>query len=101
MLTSLSKIPAGVTRMAGFVLLLIGLAYPFAVYFGIEHLSPRIFAALLCALWLTSLLSNGGAASRWPAGIALLFFLLLGLLYHARLPRWYPITETRCGGKGV
>lgn len=91
MLTSLSKIPAGVTRMAGFVLLLIGLAYPFAVYFGIEHLSPRIFAALLGALWLTRLLSNGGATSRWTAGTALLFCLLLGLLDNAALLRWYPV----------
>ena len=64
MLPRSSTIPPGLARMAGLALLLAGLAYPFAVYFGIEHLSPRLFAALLGALWLARLLSSARAASR-------------------------------------
>lgn len=91
MLTRFSRIPTGMARMAGFALLLAGLAYPFAVYFGIGHLSPRVFAALLGALWFARLLSSGRSASRWTAGVALLFCLLLALLDNAVLLRWYPV----------
>ena len=31
--------------------MLVGLAYPFVVYVGLEQLSPRLFALLLGALW--------------------------------------------------
>ncbi|HAG19441.1 MAG TPA: hypothetical protein DCK80_10225 [Pseudomonas sp.] len=78
-------------RMAGLALLLAGLAYPFAVYFGIEHLSPRVFAALLGALWLARLLSSARAASRGTAAVALLFCLALALLDDDVLLRWYPV----------
>lgn len=91
MLIRSSIIPASMARMAGFALLLAGLAYPFAVYFGIEHLSPRVFAALLGALWCARLLSSGRSASRWTAGVALLFCLVLALLDNAILLRWYPV----------
>ncbi len=77
--------------MAGLALLLAGLAYPFAVYFGIEHLSPRVFAALLGALWLARLLSSARAASRGTAAVALLFCLALALLDDDVLLRWYPV----------
>jgi len=83
--------PAGAARLAGLALLFAGLAYPFAVYFGIEHLSPRAFAALLGALWLARLLSTGRSASRWTAAVALLFCLLLALLDDSTLLRWYPV----------
>ena len=91
MLPRSSTIPPGLARMAGLALLLAGLAYPFAVYFGIEHLSPRLFAALLGALWLAHLLSSARAASRATAAVALLFCLVLALLDDDVLLRWYPV----------
>ena len=91
MLTRASTIAPGLARMAGLALLLAGLAYPFAVYFGIEHLSPRLFAALLGALWLARLLSSARAASRGTAAVALLFCLVLALLDDSVLLRWYPV----------
>ncbi|WP_265660492.1 hypothetical protein [Stutzerimonas stutzeri] len=91
MLPRSSTIPPGLARMAGLALLLAGLAYPFAVYFGIEHLSPRLFAALLGALWLARLLSSARAASRGTAAVALLFCLALALLDDDVLLRWYPV----------
>ena len=91
MLSRSPRMPAGAARLAGLALLFAGLAYPFAVYFGIEHLSPRAFAALLGALWLARLLSAGRSASRWTAAVALLFCLLLALLDDSTLLRWYPV----------
>ncbi len=91
MLTRASTIAPGLARTAGLALLLAGLAYPFAVYFGIEHLSPRVFAALLGALWLARLLSSARAVSRAMAVVALLFCLALALLDDDVLLRWYPV----------
>ncbi len=91
MLTRASTIAPGLARTAGLALLLAGLAYPFAVYFGIEHLSPRVFAALLGALWLARLLSSERVASRATAVVALLFCLVLALLDDDVLLRWYPV----------
>lgn len=52
-----SRSPLGLVASA--LLLLLGLAYPFAVYFGLQHLSPRLFAAGLGALWGLRLLQPG------------------------------------------
>ena len=53
-------------RLIGLGLLLAGLMYPFAVYFGMAHFAPWQFALLLGSLWLV--LSNftlvtGGSAT--------------------------------------
>ena len=67
-------------RLFGLLLVVAGLLYPFAVYYGMEHLSPRLFAALLGGLWLARAISQRGQpGSRWMAGAALAFCALLGL----------------------
>ena len=54
------------SRLFGLLLLLAGLLYPFAVYYGMEHLSPRLFALLLGGLWLARALSQWGKpGNRW------------------------------------
>ncbi len=79
-------------RLIGLVLLLAGLSYPFAVYFGQQQLSPRFFALLLGGLWLARLLSQARQpGSRWMAAAALLFCVLLGLADNPELLRWYPL----------
>ncbi len=79
-------------RLIGLVLLLAGLSYPFAVYFGQQQLSPRFFALLLGGLWLVRLLSQAQRpGSRWMAAAALSFCLLLGLADNPELLRWYPV----------
>ncbi|WP_339515923.1 hypothetical protein [Pseudomonas sp. RL_15y_Pfl2_60] len=79
-------------RLLGLILLLAGLAYPFAVYYGIEHLSPRAFAALLGSLWLARLLlGEKRPGNRWMALAALLFCTLLGIAGEPALLRWYPV----------
>lgn len=79
-------------RWIAAALLLAGLAYPFAVYFGIEHLSPRLFALLLGGLWLArSLLAPSRPGGRLLTGGALAFCLALALLDDPLLLRWYPV----------
>lgn len=80
------------SRLLGLILFLAGLAYPFAVYYGIEHLSPRVFAALLGGLWLARLLlGEQRPGGRWMALAALLFCALLGVAGAPALLRWYPV----------
>lgn len=79
-------------RLFGLLLLLAGLLYPFAVYYGMEHLSPRLFAALLGGLWLArALTARARPGGPWLAGAALVFCLLLGLAGEPALLRWYPV----------
>ncbi|GAC1029989.1 membrane protein [Pseudomonas sp. No.21] len=80
------------SRLIGLLLVLAGLGYPFAVYYGMEHLSPRLFALLLGGLWLARSLSAAQRpGNRWTAVAALGFCLLLGLVNQAELLRWYPV----------
>ncbi|GGJ99000.1 hypothetical protein [Pseudomonas matsuisoli] len=80
------------TRLIGLLLLGVGIAYPFAVYFGLQHLSPRVFAVLLGALWLLRAISPGPRAlQRWMTVPVLAFCLLLGVADHEDLLRWYPV----------
>lgn len=80
------------SRLVGLLLVLAGLGYPFAVYYGMEHLSPRLFALLLGGLWLArSLGSAQRPGSRLTAFAALGFCLLLGVANQADLLRWYPV----------
>jgi uncharacterized membrane protein len=83
---------ANASRLIGLGLLLAGLAYPFAVYLGLEHLSPRLFALLLGGLWLARSLSGRQTPlSRTLSAVALLFCLALGLAGEPALLRWYPV----------
>lgn len=80
------------TRLIGLGLLLAGLLYPFAVYFGMEHFAPWQFGLLLGSLWLArALLGEGGAGSRWMAATAIVFCILLALFDSPLLLRWYPV----------
>jgi uncharacterized membrane protein len=67
-------------RLVGLGLLLAGLLYPFAVYFGMEHFAPWQFGLLLGSLWLArALLGARRPGSLWMATIAIAFCLLLAL----------------------
>lgn len=83
----------GMNRLFGLLLLLAGLAYPFAVYYGLEHqVSPRLFALLLGALWLLRALFGGARpGGRWLALAGLGFCALLGLAGEPHLLQGYPV----------
>lgn len=79
-------------RLIGLILVLAGVLYPFAVYYGNAHFAPWQFAMLLGTLWLVRALT----AAKRPgtlitALIALTFCLLLGLLDSSLMLRWYPV----------
>ena len=80
------------SRLIGLGLLLAGLLYPFAVYFGMEHFAPWQFGLLLGSLWLArALLGARKPGSLWMAIGAIAFCLLLALLDSPLLLRWYPV----------
>ena len=83
---------ATVHRLIGLGLLLLGLAYPFIIYLGIGHLSPRLFALLLGALWLARALSpRQTPLSRTLSIAALSFCLVLALADSSALLLGYPV----------
>ncbi|MHC8302135.1 COG4648 family protein [Pseudomonas sp. ZS1P83] len=80
------------SRLIGLGLLLAGLLYPFAVYFGMEHFAPWQFGLLLGSLWLArALLGARRPGSVWMAITAIVFCLLLALFDSPLLLRWYPV----------
>ncbi|WP_449430764.1 hypothetical protein [Pseudomonas putida] len=79
-------------RLIGLGLLLAGVLYPFAVYFGMAHFAPWQFALLLGALWLArALTAPQRPGSLWLALAAVAFCALLGGLDSPQLLRWYPV----------
>lgn len=80
------------SRLIGLGLLLAGLLYPFAVYFGMEHFAPWQFGLLLGGLWLArALLDKGNPGNRWMAASAIVFCVLLAVFDSPLLLRWYPV----------
>ena len=60
------------SRLIGLGLLLAGLLYPFAVYFGMEHFAPWQFGLLLGSLWLArALTGKRRPGSLWMAVVAI------------------------------
>lgn len=80
------------SRLIGLGLLLAGLLYPFAVYFGLEHFAPWQFGLLLGGLWMArALTGERQPASLWMAVAAMVFCVLLALFDSPQLLRWYPV----------
>lgn len=80
------------SRLIGLGLLLAGLLYPFAVYFGMQHFAPWQFGLLLGSLWLgRALFGTRKPGSVWMAISAIFFCLLLAWFDSPSLLRWYPV----------
>jgi uncharacterized membrane protein len=78
-------------KLTSFLLPVIGLLYPFLVYFGMEHVSTPLYALALGAIWLIrapSLLKQPGG--RWMIAAALAYCALLAFSGEAAMLRWYP-----------
>ncbi|THF62503.1 COG4648 family protein [Pseudothauera rhizosphaerae] len=81
-------------RALGAALALLGVAYPFAVYFSLEHVRPGWLAAAAAALWLTRALCRpeaGQFGGRWLPGLALAFCTAIALADTQAALRWYPV----------
>ena len=78
-------------KLTGILLPLIGVLYPFLLYFGIETVPPHVFALALAAAWLLRapwLLREPGG--HWMLIVALAYCALLGVSGESSLLRWYP-----------
>ncbi|WP_122563359.1 hypothetical protein [Pseudomonas viridiflava] len=79
-------------RLVGLILVLAGVLYPFAVYWGTEHFAPWQFALLLGSLWLARIVTGERRpGSLAMALVALGFCVVLGLLDSHVMLRWYPV----------
>jgi len=79
-------------RLVAALLLLIGLLYPFAVYYGLEHVSVRSFALVLGGLWgLRAVFSTENLHNRWQALVLIVFCVVLFVFDSPQLLRWYPV----------
>jgi uncharacterized membrane protein len=76
-------------RLTGLSLVLAGLLYPFAVYFGRGVITPRHLALLLGAIWLLRCVY--AQPSQRPVALAALgFCALLAVAGTPQMLRWYP-----------
>jgi uncharacterized membrane protein len=79
-------------RLIAPILVLLGLLYPFAVYYGLEYISTRGFALVLGALWgLRAVFSAENLNNRWLALALIVFCVLLFVFDSPQLLRWYPV----------
>lgn len=80
------------SRLIGLLLVLAGVTYPFAVYFGMGHFSPWQFALLLGGLWAARALTvERRPGSVGITSVAIGFCLVLGVFNSPQLLRWYPV----------
>ncbi|MBB3227266.1 putative membrane protein/3-hydroxymyristoyl/3-hydroxydecanoyl-(acyl carrier protein) dehydratase [Luteibacter sp. Sphag1AF] len=78
-------------RLSSLILAVVGVLYPFIVYFGMEHMSTPLFAMLLGAIWLIrapALMRQPGG--RWMLGAALVYCMFLAVSGESVVLRWYP-----------
>jgi len=81
----------GSRKLANLLLVVVGLLYPFIVYFGGDRVSPPAFGLILGALWLVrapALLQQPGG--KWMLGVTLAYCAILAFGGHEQLLRWYP-----------
>lgn len=79
-------------RLIPLLLPVVGLLYPFVLYFGMGKVSPPLFALALGAIWLIrapSLLRKPGG--RWMVGVALVYCATLSFTGESKLLQWYPV----------
>ncbi|SFW34382.1 ApeI family dehydratase [Luteibacter sp. UNCMF366Tsu5.1] len=78
-------------KLSDLILLVVGVLYPFIVYFGMDHVSTPLFGLILGALWLVrapALMRQPGG--RWMLGITLVYCAVLAFGGEEHLLRWYP-----------
>lgn len=78
-------------RALDIALPLVGVLYPFLVYYGMSRIAPSVFALALGAAWLLRaprLWREPGG--RWMLGAALAYCALLAVSGESLLLRWYP-----------
>lgn len=78
-------------KLSEIALLVVGVLFPFVVYFGTDHVSTPVFGLILGGLWLVrapALLRRPGGG--WMLGITLVYCAVLALGGSEKMLRWYP-----------
>ncbi len=81
-------------RVADALIACATLAYPFIVFFGFQHVSPRVLAGVLIALWAARLASGRlreTAATVWMGIASIGFAAWVWIGGDADQLRWYPV----------
>jgi hypothetical protein len=71
------------SRLTGLLLVLAGVLYPFAVYFGMEHFSPWQFALLLGSLWAARVLTGERRPDNLGMALVAIGFCLLLIVFDS------------------
>lgn len=78
-------------KLANLLLVVVGVLYPFIVYFGSDHVSAPMFGLILGGLWLVrapALVRQPGG--KWMLAATLAYCTVLAFGGHDDLLRWYP-----------
>lgn len=78
-------------KLSDVALVIVGVLYPFIVYFGMDHVSTPLFGLILGGLWLVrapALMRQPGG--KWMLGITLVYCAVLAFGGEDKLLRWYP-----------
>lgn len=78
-------------KLSSLILVLVGVLYPFIVWFGMDRVSTPIFGLILGGLWLVrapALMKQPGG--RWMLAVTLVYCAVLALGGGENLLRWYP-----------
>jgi uncharacterized membrane protein len=78
-------------KLSDVALLIVGVLYPFIVYFGMDHVSTPVFGLILGGLWLVrapALMHQPGG--RWMLGVTLVYCAVLAFGGEESLLRFYP-----------
>ncbi|HEX7815957.1 hypothetical protein [Dyella sp.] len=78
-------------KLTSLLLVIVGLAFPFVVYFGMDKVAPPVFAMVLGSIWLIRapwLIREPGG--WWMVVVSLAYCAILGFSGESALLRWYP-----------
>ncbi|MCK9464550.1 MAG: hypothetical protein M0Q29_01535 [Thiopseudomonas sp.] len=78
-------------QLVGALIVISGILYPFAVYYGFERVSAEYFAGLLALVWLGRALLAPAAKNYLMTAVVLLFCAVLWIFKSPDLLHWYPV----------
>jgi len=68
-----------------------GVLYPFAVYYGFEHISAEYFAVVLALVWLGRAILAPAVKNYLMTAVVLVFCAVLLIFKSPDLLHWYPV----------
>lgn len=78
-------------RLLGALIIISGIIYPFAVYYGFEQLSAEFFAGMLALIWLARSIAAPEVKNHLMTAVVLIFCVVLVIFKNPVLLHWYPV----------